>query len=58
MYHHGGGDGWVMWPATAWGVAVALNAVVVLVGGTGKLDSWEDRRVAELVRREKEKTGV
>ena len=58
MYHHGGGDWWVVWPALGWGIVVALHAVMVLVGGTGKLDSWEERKVAELVQREKDKTGV
>ena len=58
MYHRPGGDWWVIWPALAWGMVVALHAVVVLVGGTGKLDSWEDRKAAELVRREQEKTRV
>jgi hypothetical protein len=28
------------------------------VGGAGTLDGWEDRKAAELVRREKEKTGA
>lgn len=58
MYHRAGGDWWVIWPAMAWGVVVALHAVTVLLGGTGKLDSWEDRKVADLVRREKDKTPV
>lgn len=58
MYHRPGGDWWVIWPAMAWGVVVALHAVAVVFGGTGKLDSWEERKVAELVRREQEKTRV
>lgn len=58
MYHRAGGDWWVIWPAMGWGVVVALHALAVLLGGTGKLDSWEDRKVAELVRREKDKTTV
>ena len=55
-YHQAGGDWWVIWPALGWGVVVAIHAVLVLIGGTGKLDSWENRKVDELVRREKERT--
>lgn len=58
MYHRAAGDWWVIWPAMAWGVVVALHAAVVLIGGAGKLDSWEERKVDELVRREKDKTTV
>lgn len=57
-FHHGGGDWWVIWPALAWGMAVAIHAVVVLIGGTTRMESWEDRKVEELVRREKERSGV
>jgi hypothetical protein len=57
QYHRDGGDWWVVWPALAWGAAVAIHAVVVLLGGTGKVDTWEERKVEELVRREKERSG-
>ena len=57
-FHSGGGDWWVMWPALGWGIAVAIHAAVVLVGGVGRLDDWEERKVEELVRREKERSGV
>lgn len=56
-YHRGGGGWWVVWPALAWGAAVGIHAVVVLLGGTGKVDTWEERKVEELVRREKERTA-
>jgi choline-glycine betaine transporter len=58
MHHRGGGDWWVIWPALGWGVLVALHAIVVLIGGTGKLDNWEDRKVEELVTRERDRTSV
>ena len=58
MYHHGGGDWWVIWPALGWGVAVAIHGIVVAFGGTGKLDAWADRKAEDLVRREREKSGV
>jgi len=57
-YHNAGGDWWVMWPAIGWGIAVAIHAVVVLVGGVGRLDDWEERKVEEIVQREKERSGV
>lgn len=57
-YHDTGGDWWVVWPALVWGIVVAVHAIVVLIGGVGRFDNWEDRKVEELVRREKEKTGV
>ena len=55
-----GSDGswWVIWPALGWGIAVAINAVAVLIGGAGKVDTWEERKVEELVRKEKERTKV
>ena len=53
-----GGDWWVIWPALGWGIAVAIHAVVVLVGGAGRLDDWETRKVEEIVRREREKTST
>lgn len=56
--HRNGGDWWVVWPALAWGAAVAIHAVAVLIGGTGKVDTWEERKVEALVRREKERTGL
>ena len=58
MYHHGGGDWWVIWPALGWGIALAIHTVFVLVGGAGKMAAWEDRKVDQLVRREKERSGV
>ena len=58
MYHHGGGDWWVIWPALGWGVVLAIHSVVVLVGATGKIDAWEDRKAEQLVRRERERSGV
>jgi hypothetical protein len=56
MYHRGGGDWWVVWPALGWGVAVALHGVTVLLGGTGKADAWEARKAEQLIRREQERT--
>ena len=53
MYHRAGGDWWVIWPALGWGVAVAVHAVVVLVGGTGKVDAWDERKASELIAKEK-----
>ena len=58
MYHQAGGDWWVIWPALVWGAVVALHGVIVAIGGTGKLDSWEERKAEELMRREKDKTPV
>lgn len=58
MYDRAGGDWWVIWPAMAWGVVVALHAAVVVLGSAGRLDSWEERKIDELVRREKEKSSV
>jgi hypothetical protein len=58
MYHQPGGDWWVIWPALGWGLAVAIHGVFVFVGGPGKVDTWEDRKAEQLVRREKEKTGA
>ena len=58
MYHHGGGDWWVVWPALGWGIAVAIHAVVVLTGGTTRIAGWEDRKVEELIQREKNRAGV
>ena len=58
MYHRGGGDWWVIWPALAWGAVVALHGALVAIGGTGKLDAWEERKAEALMRREKEKTRV
>lgn len=57
-FHDSGGDWWVMWPALGWGIAVAIHAITILVGGVGRLDNWEERKVEEIVRREREKTGV
>ena len=59
MYHRAGGDWWVIWPALGWGIAVAIHAIVVLIGATGKVDAWEERKARELIAREKsrEKAG-
>jgi hypothetical protein len=57
-FHDSGGDWWVLWPALGWGIAVAIHAMVVLMGGIGRMDEWEDRKVEEIVRREKERSGV
>ena len=57
-FHSDGGDWWVIWPALVWGIAVAIHAVVVLIGGVDRVDDWEQRKVDDLVRREKERTGV
>jgi len=57
MYHRGDGDWWVIWPALAWSLAVAIHGIVVALGGRDRFDRWEDRKVAELVRRERERTA-
>ena len=57
-FHGDGGDWWVMWPALGWGIAVAIHAMVILVGGVGRLDDWEERKVEEMVQREKDRTSV
>jgi hypothetical protein len=56
MYHQMNGDWWVIWPALGWGVIVAIHGIVVALGGTGRLDAWEDRKVEELVRREQQRS--
>jgi hypothetical protein len=53
MHHRDAGDWWVVWPALGWGAAVAIHGLVVALGATDRFDAWEDRKVAELVRREK-----
>jgi hypothetical protein len=58
MYHRDGGDWWVIWPALGWGVAVAIHGVVVGLGASGAIDSWEDRKVEQLVRCEKDRSGT
>ena len=57
-YHGTGGDWWVVWPALGWGVAVAIHAVVVLIGGAARLDDWEAHKVEEILRRERDKSSV
>jgi hypothetical protein len=58
MHHRDVGDWWVIWPALGWGVVVAIHGLVVALGGTDRFDVWETRKVEELVRREKARTGA
>lgn len=58
MHHRDAGDWWVVWPALGWGLAVAIHGLVVALGGTDRVDGWETRKVEELVRREKARTGA
>jgi hypothetical protein len=42
------GDGWwIVWPATLWGIAVAIHALVVFVFEGGIVRRWEDRKIRQ-----------
>ncbi|MCJ2520222.1 MAG: 2TM domain-containing protein [Candidatus Thermoplasmatota archaeon] len=43
-----GGDWWFYWAVLGWGIAVALHGAAVVMSG------WEERKVKEFVRKEKE----
>jgi hypothetical protein len=42
------GDGWwLIWPATLWGIAVAIHALAVFVIEGGIVRRWEDRKLRQ-----------
>ncbi len=49
------GNWWVVWPAAIWGTILLIHIATVLAGGFGQLEGWEERKVEDLVRREKER---
>lgn len=50
-----GDDGtwWFYWPAIGWGIGIGAHVVGVLTGTGSRLDRWEERKVREMVDREK-----
>ena len=47
------GNWWVIYPVIAWGAALSIHPALVLFGGLGRFGGWEERKVDDLVRREK-----
>lgn len=47
------GGWWFYWPAIGWGIGVGAHVVAILTGAGSRLDAWEDRKVHELVDRER-----
>ena len=49
----GGGDWWFYWPLLGWGIGLAIHAAVVLTFGSGTGTGWEERKIRELMDRER-----
>ena len=41
---------WFIWPLMGWGIAIVLHALRVFGGAFGS--NWEERKIAELMKRE------
>jgi hypothetical protein len=48
-----GGGWWFYWPAIGWGIGLGAHAVATYAGGSRFGPSWEDRKIRELMERER-----
>lgn len=52
-----GGGTWFFWPLIGWGVVVLLHGMTVLLGGSLFIERWEERKVRQLMNRDRERPG-
>ena len=45
------GNWWVQWPAMGWGIGLAIHALTTFRRGAFLGSDWEEKKVAELMRR-------
>jgi hypothetical protein len=48
------GNWWVQWPAMAWGAAVVIHGIFALRGYAYFGPEWEERKIEEIMRRQKQ----
>jgi hypothetical protein len=48
---------WFKWPLFGWGIGVAVHAIAVFGGGRFLGREWEERKIRELMEREKRLGG-
>lgn len=47
------GDWWVQWPLLGWGIGLACHAIAVYGLGSWLSPSWEEKKISELMDKEK-----
>lgn len=46
---------WVVWPLAGWGIAIAIHGASVFLGDRLCGREWEERKMQELLRRDRER---
>lgn len=52
-----GGASWFFWPLIGWGIFVLIHGAVVVLGGSLFGKQWEERKIRQLMNKDRERPG-
>jgi hypothetical protein len=51
------GGPWFFWPLVGWGIGLLIHGVTVLLGGSLLGERWEERKIRQLMNKDRERSG-